>query len=562
MWLDARTLSAGETVDADVCVVGAGPAGISLALSLARTGGVRVLLVESGGIEADPQAQSLAEGVTTGDPFQPLVQTRARRFGGTAHFWNSGVGGQEVGFRCGSLHEVDFERRDWLPHSGWPFGRAELAPYMDAAHAVCRLGPSCSFDGAAWSRGQDDRPLPLDPAVLTTSVWQFGVQQTFTEHYREEIGRHPTITTMLHANVVEIETNDAASEVTRLRVARFGAEGVFVRARAYVLAAGGIESARLLLLSDRVQRTGLGNGHDVVGRYFMEHQFLHGGTLVPASRDLFNRTALYDNRVVDGALVAGKIDLTDEVIRRERLLNVSMAIFPRHPYHGRAHQEVADSLAFLLRQARRGRVPADAGRHLRTVAGGLDYAAIVALRGLSGGRLFPYHRVGPDIIEGTGWAHLDRKERRFTTYQAILHTEQAPDPDNRVTLGPEKDALGYRRARLHWRWTERDMDGVQRAQSIFARELARAGVGTYQPATDARGRPVLLHPGLHHHMGTTRMHDDPTQGVVNADSRVHGVGNLYVTGCSVFPTGGYINSTLTVVALALRLADHLRATLH
>lgn len=561
MWLDARTLPAGETVDADLCVVGAGPAGISLALSLARTSGVRVLIVESGGTEPDAQAQALAEGATTGDPFQPLVETRVRRFGGTAHFWNSGVGGLEVGFRCGALHEVDFEEREGVPYSGWPIAHRELAPYMAAAHAVCRLGPSGAYDGAAWARGEDDRPLPLDSAVLTTSVWQFGVQQTFTEHYRDEIGRHSSITTMLHANVVEIETNETAGAVTRLRVARFGAEDVFVRARAFVVAAGGIESARLLLLSDRVQRAGLGNGHDVVGRYFMEHQFLRGGTLVPASRDLFNRTALYDNHLVDGTLVCGKIDLADEVIRRERLLNVGMALFPRHPYHARARQEVADSLALLLREARRGRLPVAARRHLRTVAGGLDYAAVVTLRGASGGRLFPFVRVGPDLIEGGGWAHLDRKERRFATYEAILHTEQGPDPDNRVTLVPEKDALGYRRARLHWRWTERDVDSVRRAQRIFAREFARAGVGAYQPATDARGRPMLLHPGLHHHMGTTRMHADPKQGVVDADSRVHGVGNLYVTGCSVFPTGGYINSTLTVVALALRLADHLRTAL-
>ena len=559
MWRDARTLSAGETVDADVCLVGAGPAGISMALSLARAGVGRILLVESGGLEADPRTQALAEGVTTGEPFEPLVQTRARRFGGTAHQWNSGVGGQEVGFRCGPLHEVDFERRDWLPHSGWPFGRAELEPYMRQAQEVCRLGPYC-YEGDAWTRGDDDRPLPLDSSVLTTSVWQFGVQQTFTEYYRDEIARVEGITTLLHANVVEIETTENAGEVTRLRIARFDAPDVYVSARVFVIAAGGIESARLLLMSDRVQRGGLGNGHDLVGRYFMEHQFVHGGTLVPASRDLFERTALYDNRVVDGTLIAGKIDLTDDVMRRERLLNVSMAIFPRHPYHRRARQEVADSLAVLMR-AGRGASAGELTRHLRTVAGGLDYAAVSTLRRLSGGRLFPFLRPGPDIIEGTGWTHLDRKSERFTTYEAILHTEQAPDPDNRVTLAAERDGLGYPLARLHWRWTERDYDSVRRAQPIFARELARAGIGTYTPAMDASGRPDLLHPGLHHHMGTTRMHDDPRQGVVDADSRVHGVRNLYVTGCSVFPTGGYINSTLTVVALALRLAEHLRGVL-
>lgn len=139
-----------------------------------------------------------------------------------------------------------------------------------------------------------------------------------------------------------------------------------------------------------------------------------------------------------------------------------------------------------------------------------------------------------------------------------MHAEQAPDPENRVTLGDELDALGCRRARLHWRWGDVNINSVLRAQELLGAEVARAGLGTLRVELDG-GRPHLLAPGLHHHMGTTRMHADPRQGVVDENCRVHGLGNLFVAGSSVFPTGGYINSTLTIVALAIRLADHLKS---
>ena len=146
---------------------------------------------------------------------------------------------------------------------------------------------------------------------------------------------------------------------------------------------------------------------------------------------------------------------------------------------------------------------------------------------------------------------------RYGTLDVIVHAEQAPDRDNRITLSERRDSLGTRMAHLHWEWRPIDIDSVARMQELLKAELARSGVGRLD-LSRVDGRPELFNAGLHHHMGTTRMHADPRRGVVDEECRVHGVGNLFVAASSVFPTGGYINPTLTVLALAIRIADRVR----
>lgn len=550
---DARSLLPDAVLEADVCIVGAGPAGITIALELARRG-VDTLVLEGGGTAPDPGVQSLNEGTVSGDCYPPLDETRQRQLGGTPHLWNTRLG-SDFGFRAAPLDAIDFEQRDWVPHSGWPFGLDELEPYYRRAQEVSALGPY-AYDGASWA-GEQAPQLPLDEATCNTSVWQFSPRETFTVGLVGQVRESPRASVWLHANVTELETDESAGTVTRVRASTPEGRPFTVRAGTVILATGGIENARLLLLSDRVQQAGLGNGNDLVGRYFMEHQVVTGGILTPHDRAIFDAAALYDERPVNGTWVLGQVRFTEATMRRERLLNQSFALYPRHPRHHRIRDDAIHSFEALARGALRLRPPADAGQHLRRVLGSLDYVGASLLRKASGQRLFSHFVRGPDLVEGDGWSALPDRRRRFGAFAVLLHTEQLPHPDNRVVLTEERDRLGCRRAELQWRWREADRDNVTRAQRLFAAEVERAGIGVYAPATDAGGGPVLRAAGLHHHMGTTRMHPDPKQGVVDEHGRVHGVGNLFVAGCSVFPTGGYINSTLTIVALALRLADHL-----
>ena len=558
MLLDARRVPRGAVLEADVCIVGTGPAGMTLARELAGTD-LRVCVLESGGREYDDETQSLADGHVTAEHFERLRNARRRQLGGMSHQWDSDLGVRNrLGFRAGPLDPIDFERRDWLPHSGWPFDRCHLDPYYERVHASFGLGPY-KYECEHWEDGRARR-LPLDPATFTTDVWTFVPQEIFAKELPRQVPRASNVSLYLWANVVEVETTENAAEVTALRVACLDGNQFRVRAGLFVLATGGLENARLLLLSDRVQRGGLGNGHDVVGRYFMEHQPVHCGTLYPTSRALIDQMSLYDVRQVNDVPVIGKVVLREEVMRREQLLGFSVAFLPKHPRYRKALQKYPDAVARLARDAARLRLSSGVREQLRTVAEGIDYIGARAAYKLSGGRLCANFNAGPDMLTGGGWSAAGDAARRYSVLDVHLHVEQAPHPDNRVVLADDLDALGCRKTHLHWTWQERDIRSVRRGQELLAAELGRAGLGELRIASE-RGRPVLEASGLHHQMGTTRMHEDPKQGVVDENCRVHGVSNLYMAGYSVFPTGGYINPTLTVLAMSLRLADHVKQVL-
>lgn len=559
MWLDARRVPDGTTVETDVCIVGAGPAGLTLARELADRD-LRICILESGGHEYDEDTQALADGRFTGaNHFEQLRNARRRQVGGMANKWDSDIGiRNRLSFRAGPLDPIDFERREWLPYSGWPFGRAHLDPYYARVHESFGLGPY-RYDAEFWAN-ERAQPLPVDRETFETDVWTLVRQEIFTRELPDWLAAQPNVSIYLWANVTSIETDETASTVTGLQVACLTGNRFRVSAKLFVLAAGGMENARLLLLSDSVQRGGLGNGENLVGRFFHEHQSVHGGTLFPVNRALIDQLALYDVRSVNGTPVIGKLALREEVARREQMLGFSVALLPKHRRYKRALGEYTDSFAVLARSLARGRLPEHARGHARNVVRGADYIAARLLYKASGGRLFADFNAGPDMLTGGGWSAAADASRRFSVVDVHLHVEQAPHPENRVMLMSERDALGCRKTHLHWLWRERDMDSVRRGELLLADRLRRAGLGEYRILSEG-DRPMLEAPGLHHHMGTTRMHVDVKQGVVNPDSRVHGVSNLYVAGYSVFPTGGYINPTLTILALCLRLGDHLKRVL-
>jgi choline dehydrogenase-like flavoprotein len=548
---DAREVPVGATIHTDVCIIGGGVVGIVLAREFARRS-FGVCLVESGGVEPDETTQELAGGKVVGEPTNDPITTRQRQFGGTANLWDSRLGNGVIGLRCGPLDAVDFERREGVPNSGWPFPKSHLDPYYERAQAVCGLGPY-RYNAAAWA-GAEAPVLELDASTVGTSVWQFGPQAPFLEDYPAELDRSPNVTILLHANVTEVLANPAATAVTGVEVATLRGNTFRVSARTVVLAAGGLENPRLLLLSDSVARNGLGNDRDLVGRYFMEHPFVLGGRLVPRDRSVFARSALFDVTRQKGTVVMGKLSLAEDVLRREHLLNFCVLLLPTHGTH---KPEAIDALKLLLTRALHGRLPDRAGTHLRDVINGLDFVGVSLLRKLTGRKkLFPYIDWGPGVTEGAGWSHLPDTPRRYSAFDAWLLTEQPPLPENRITLGRERDALGCRTLEVHWHWDPTSRRSILRSEQLLADSVQRSGFGRFDIRLDG-DEPFLQYPAQHHHLGTTRMHVDPRHGVVDQHGCVHGLANLYMSGGSVFPTGGYINPTLTIVALALRLADHL-----
>jgi choline dehydrogenase-like flavoprotein len=544
-----------EELEADICILGAGPAGLTIARELEDTGR-RVILVESGGLEFDEATQSLCDGPSDDAP--DPYSLRRRQFGGTSNMWEAQLGDGRLGVRYAIMDETDFEPKEKVPHSGWPFRKGHLDPYYERAGRFLGI---TDYDVSRWENGEDAHPLGFVGDRITTSIVQFGPRDVFLKDCRERIAASKTTHAYIKLNVIEIESNPEGTRATRAKVATLDGKHMGITAGTFVLAAGGIENARVLLLSDGSAKSGLGNRHDLVGRFFIDHYGHFGGMVFPADRTIFNRMALYDIRQVDGFPGMGIVVPTRETIRRESLLNIVTYLVPKHStYHHSRMSRNANRLlkAKLLKRPveRKPERPQGIADHLRRIVVGTAghfphklYRKLVVRR--------PYPNTS--IVWG-GWSALPHKEREFGAIELQQHLEQAPDPDNRVLLSEERDRLGCRKAKVDRRLNEIDRESLRRTNLILQEEFARSGIGRFVIDEDfvTPEFSSMAH-GASHHMGTTRMHDDPRRGVVDPTCRVHGMANLYVAGSSVFPTGGWANPNVTIVALAIRLADHLKS---
>jgi choline dehydrogenase-like flavoprotein len=526
--LDARRLAPEPPLLADLCIVGAGAAGIALAREFIGSR-CRVVVLEGGGLRYSPRVQRLYAGENVGLPSYALTYSRFRVFGGSTTRWQA---------QCRPLDPLDFQPRPGIAHSGWPFDHRHLEGWYPRAQAVCGL----DVDGErAWAPDPDG--LPLANHELDAILFRFGHPRDFGQVCRPEFERSANVDVLLNASAVEIEPALDLRSVQAIRAKTLDGPAFEVQARAYVLACGGIENPRLLLASNRIARIGVGNQHDLVGRFFMDHPYLTTGHFAPASPQhadgprvirTFKRVGLDQKAHVGFAL--------NERVRREEQLTGCSAYFIRRlasetaPEHFSRAGKSRLRLGELLEH--RTLAGAEVGRHLWRVAKG-------------------YRDVGLTLARRA--AEVIRP-----SYVLALRTilEPTPRPDSRITLGTARDRLGMPVVRVDWRLDESDRRGLDRLRQAIAAAIAGKGLGALidDQGVDEAGWPNSMEGGKHH-MGTTRMHLDPKQGVVDPDCRVHEIANLYVAGSSVFPTSGYANPTFTIVALALRLADHLKTRL-
>jgi choline dehydrogenase-like flavoprotein len=507
-------------LEGEVCVIGAGAAGISLARRLLKLGRT-VVLLESGGLDYEAPVADLNAGENEGEDYYDLEDSRLRFFGGTTAIW---------GGRCAELDPIDLERRDYVPHSGWPLSWAELERWYGEARPVFGLPQRRPTPDDLRRAGV---PLP-EFNELETPLWTFDRRfNRFAWESCSDIEADPKCQIVTHATVTEIVRGDR--RVERVEARSLGSGRLTVRAEAFVLAAGGIENPRLMLAS------GLGNEHDQVGRYFMEHPHARGGRIVRSAAWRLLKAFGRRHRI-GGEDLAALIAPSPALQRREGILNTSLTIVARQPEGQRQFIGMKAYSGIKHKMA-----PTRSGRRLWMAT---KKAASWAQRHIDPARPWLLHKTGGLEVA------------------LLVRGEQAPDPDSRVALTGERDPTGVPRVKLDWRLSEIDVRSVAVLVEALGSECERLGLGRVEPAEWlASGRwktdpLVSSHPiGGYHHMGTTRMGEDPRTSVTDADGRVHNLSNLWVAGSSLFPTGGWANPTLTIVALALRSAEKISAEL-
>ncbi len=512
MFTDARTLTDRTTIEADLAIIGGGVAGITLARAF-QGSAVKVCVIEAGGMQLDAEVQALYRGESVGIEY-PLDATRLRFLGGSSNHW---------GGYCRPLDPIDFEQRDWVPHSGWPFTIDELKPYYPDASTIVEVAPGKYADVDYWEQMTGEDLPALATGRMRLQFVQFSPPTRFGERYGPELKEAKNIQVLLNANVVNIGAAAEGQVVEKLAIRTLDGRSHTVKARYHVLATGGLENARLLLLSNDVVPAGLGNQNDLVGRFFMEHPHLSGfGEIVVG--DLKRVPPLYRERVVvEGRPAKVAFNPSYPFLREAKLLNATFMGGVAGDYH--ASDQATES---------------GPGKVLPTDV-------------LKAARRF--------LADGDGPVRPEDPAYIGSPMGLGCAGEQAPNPDSRVTLSRQRDALGLPEIKLDWRLSEQDRHSLVTHMHSLALEFGALGMGRMvRYFEDDRTWPARVDGGSHH-MGTTRMHDDPRQGVVDRNSKVHGMDNLYVAGSSVFPTGGSANPTLTIVALTLRLADHLRPRL-
>lgn len=546
---DGNQIVLDTIIRANICIVGGGPAGITLAMELAKTG-VSILLLESGGASPNDDAQALNAGEVADEALHsPVDKYRQRCFGGGTSIW---------GGRCVPFDPIDFETRSWMDHSGWPIGYEDVRHYYPHANKLCEAGEfeydaRLAVDGGMRPLLRGFAPRQFD----VNGIERFSCPTDFGKRYKARLDAAANIKVLLRATVTHLHASPDGSRIEALNV-RTGKDRSFsVVADQFVLAMGGIETPRLLLTSDDVHVGGIGNTNDLVGRFYMCHIAGTIGRLqVNGPSDLVWHG--YD-RAADGTYCRRRISLRPEV---QSDLCVGNVVFRLH--HPRItdprHRTGPLSAIFLAQKF----ISYEYAKRL------VSDEPPTASTWLQHG----YNTISDPFstVRFLGHWLRDRtlSERKFPSiiirprtnlFSLDFHAEQAPNWDSRVGLARTVDRFGNQQVRVDWRYSKLDVGTVERSFALLSEELSEQGIGRLTLAageTDIDA--VVRRDGAYggHHIGTARMGDGPSSGVVDKNGKVFGVNNLYIAGSAVFPTSSQANPTLTIVAMALRLADHLR----
>lgn len=511
------------TISADICIVGAGVAGLTIAREFLGSN-VSILILESGGKKDESRIQRLYESDVVGLPHEGVHNGRFRVYGGSSTRW---------GAQLMTFEQNDLDARAHVSGEAWPVNLHEIQQYYRRAEDVLSMN-ALSYEEDLWSDLGVD-PLGFDRQKLKYrfSKWAGFNNRNLAKSIGVDCASARNVTTLLHANLLEIVPSENGAAVECLKVGSLSGRKATISATRYVICCGAIETARVLLASDKMIPSGVGNDNDLVGRYFQDHISVRAATLDPSDRARF--TATFDPFMRGNTMHSCKVVMTEEMQKEKRCLNVM-----GHVVYGFTEESGLYELRKILRavQSKRNPIPSPLGAW-RILRYSSDIFRMVF------GQFLARRRLSPRFAK----CHLD------------IECEQLPSRDSRVMLSREKDELGMPKTMLDWRITDLEKHTVREYLHIFRSEWDRLGLGK------AKWEASIFDDGdewlgvcrdTYHHAGTARMGLSPADGVVDRDLKVFGFSNLYIGSTSVFPTSSCANPTLTMMALCVRLSDHLK----
>jgi len=529
MIFDFENLDDHSVLDTDICIVGSGVAGLLLAKEFLNTD-TKVLVLEGGGKKDELQSQKLYQSDVVGLEHDGVHNGRFRVYGGSSTRW----GGQLMTSR-----KQDFETKDYIPFSGWPISKNELDSYYPRAEAIMRVNDK-SYESDLWN-DLDTQPIHFnsDSFQYRFSKWASFKNRNLAKYVGPLCKISSNVNILLHANATEIMLNNESDSVESITIKSYKGKQASIKAKTFIICAGTIDTARLLLASKSTSKNGVGNDNDLVGRYFQDHISYRVARLKPTETKTFSET--FSPFYRSSTMHSCKLDLSPQAQDEQKCSHVM-----GHVVFDYSEESGFYEFRRVLRavQSKKNPLPSPMGawRMLRFVD---DLFRLVV------GALIVGRRFAPKSSK----SYLQ------------LEVEQYPNPESRVMLSEDTDELGMPRVILDWQLTGDEKQSMKNYINLFKPDWNRLNLGdaNWEIAKDLfeEGDEWLKEcRDTYHQTGTTRMSNNPDEGVVDSNCKVHGINNLYIGSCSVFPTGGTANPTLTMMAICMRLADFLKKNIN
>lgn len=525
MLTDAKTLTSEQKYNADVCIIGAGVAGITLAIELGQMG-ISTLIIDGGDENFTMESQNLYAPGESIKGYEDITYDRLRFLGGSSNHWQNSTG---------QFTPADFKKRDWIPNSGWPIEFEDIAPFYNKAGFYCGTGTD-GYSAEYWLKEMRENDPTQDTEELNLGINKVAIPPTrFFFVHGKNIIENENIHLIKNANLIDLSFDSGSKNVETITFVSYGSDLKHsVTAKKFVLCCGGIENARFMLIFNAKYNNMLGNQHDTVGRFFMEHPILRAANFYPSNS--VNLDALSEGTINNKRVVKGFMQLEDESTLKNKTINL------RLPLHSKTKYQISEgirSFHYWTDENRKDWFPENSWTHMYNILSDLDmFAEAIARKSFS--------------------TELFEHAKEFGGYEIAMMFEQIPHRDNKITLSEQKDELGIQRVNVDWNLLRQDKDNVWKSLGVLANELGKADIGRLNILDEYEdqvfGEKMFF---SHHHMGTTRMAESEKHGVVDRNLKVFGTNNFYIGGSSVFTTSSHVPPTLTISAFSVRLAKHL-----